>query len=167
MYSGGGSDSNYVSWTATCRGICFVHPALNTTRPTETSTGTNAVTTQSRTSTEQDVTAVSGKIINRLLIWGYNYVKSNSHEVVRSLFVLFCFELFLFCFDLLLLLSFFVFVCLPVFSGKAKCISLNLIIVFLVWRFLFVCKLEGWQLVKLGWRQSKLYRVNNQDHYWG
>ena len=38
-----------------------------------------------------------------------NYVKSNSHEVVRSLFVLFCFELFLFCFDLLLLLSFFVF----------------------------------------------------------
>ena len=60
--------SSYVSRTDTCQGICFHHPVLTSTSPTGTSTGTKMITTQGKTSTEQDITAVPGKIIDRLLI---------------------------------------------------------------------------------------------------
>ena len=55
-------DSSYVSLTAICRGICFVHPVPTSTSPPKTSAGTKAVTTQGKTSSEHKSNALSGKI---------------------------------------------------------------------------------------------------------
>ncbi|XP_022810168.1 uncharacterized protein LOC111347178 isoform X2 [Stylophora pistillata] len=45
--------------TATCKGTCFDHPVPTSTSFRGTSTRTKAVTTQGKTSTQQDITAVS------------------------------------------------------------------------------------------------------------
>ena len=55
-------DSSYVSLTATCQGICFLHPVPTSTSPPRTSAGTKAVTTQGKTSSEHKSNALSGKI---------------------------------------------------------------------------------------------------------
>ena len=46
----------HVSLTDSCQGDCFVHPGPQSTIPP----GTKAFTTKVRTSTEQDITDVSG-----------------------------------------------------------------------------------------------------------
>ena len=55
-------DSSYVSLTATCQGICFVHPVPTSTSPPKTSAGTKAVTTQGKTSSEHKSNTLSGKV---------------------------------------------------------------------------------------------------------
>ena len=55
-------DSSYVSLTAACQGICFVHPVPASTSPPKTSAGIKAVTTQGKTSSEHKSNALSGKI---------------------------------------------------------------------------------------------------------
>ena len=69
MYSGG--DNSYVSLTATCQGICFVHPVPMSTSHPRTSIGTKAATIQSKTSSEHKSNDLSGKIMYRLLILRY------------------------------------------------------------------------------------------------
>ena len=69
MYSG--RESSYVSLRDTCQGICFVHPVLISTSPPKTSTGTKAVTTQGKTSSQYKSDALSYKIFDRLLILRY------------------------------------------------------------------------------------------------
>ena len=62
-------DSSNVSLTDTCRGICFVHPVPTSTSPPKTSAGTKALTTQSKTSSENKSNTLSGKItINHVSI---------------------------------------------------------------------------------------------------
>ena len=62
-------DSSYVSLTATCQGICFVHPVPTSTSPPKTSAGTKAVTTRGKTSSEHKSNTLSGKItINHVSI---------------------------------------------------------------------------------------------------
>ena len=61
-------DSSYVSSTATCQGICFVHPVPTSTSPPKTSAGTKAVTTQGKTIAIASNT-LSGKVtINHVSI---------------------------------------------------------------------------------------------------
>ena len=55
-------DSSYVSLTAACQGICFVHSVPASTSPPKTSAGIKAVTTQGKTSSEHKSNALSGKI---------------------------------------------------------------------------------------------------------
>ena len=55
-------DSSYVSLTAACQGICFVHPVPPSTSPPKTSAGIKGVTTQGKTSSEHKSNALSGKI---------------------------------------------------------------------------------------------------------
>ena len=55
-------DSSYVSLTATCQGICFVHPVPTSASSPRTSAGTKAVTTQGKTLSEHKSNALSGKI---------------------------------------------------------------------------------------------------------
>ena len=57
-----GRDSSYVSLTAACQGICFVHPVPASTSPPKTSAGIKGVTTQGKTSSEHKSNALSGKI---------------------------------------------------------------------------------------------------------
>ncbi|XP_066017783.1 uncharacterized protein [Pocillopora verrucosa] len=45
--------------TATCQGICFLHPVPTSTSPPRTSAGTKAVTTQGKTSSEHKSNALS------------------------------------------------------------------------------------------------------------
>ena len=54
-------DSSYVSLTATCQGICFVHPVPTSTSPPKTSAGTRAVTTQGKTSSGTKAVTTQGK----------------------------------------------------------------------------------------------------------
>ena len=54
-------DSSYVSLTAICRGICFVHPVPTSTSPPKTSAGTRAVTTQGKTSSGTKAVTTQGK----------------------------------------------------------------------------------------------------------
>ena len=62
-------DSSYVSLTATCQGICFVHPVPTSTSPPKTLAGTKAVTTQGKTSSEHKSNTLSGKVtINHVSI---------------------------------------------------------------------------------------------------
>ena len=60
-----------VSLTATCQGICFVHPVPTSTSPPRTSTGTKTVTTQGKTSPEHKSNALSCKISDRVLILSF------------------------------------------------------------------------------------------------
>ena len=60
-----------VSLTATCQGICFVHPVPTSTSPPRTSTGTKTITTRGKTSLEHNSNALSCKILDRVLILGY------------------------------------------------------------------------------------------------
>ena len=60
-----------VSLTATCQGICFVHPVPTSTSPPRTSTWTKAVTTRGKTSPEHKSYALSCKILDRVLILRY------------------------------------------------------------------------------------------------
>ena len=64
-------DSSYVSLTATCQGICFVHPVPMSTSHPRTSIGTKAATIQGKTSSEHKSSDLSGKIMYRLLILRY------------------------------------------------------------------------------------------------
>ena len=89
VYSG--NYSRYITLTATCKGICFAHPVPTSTSFRGTSTGTKAVTTQGKTSTQQDITAVSRKIIDRSI---------ESSDLLR-----FCFDCCCFCCFVYLLVS--------------------------------------------------------------
>ena len=76
-------DSSYVSLTATCQGICFVHPVPTSTSPPKTSAGTKAVTTQGKTSSEHKSNTLSGKIT-------INHVSIVDFKICRRVISIFC-----------------------------------------------------------------------------